>query len=122
MAIVEIVGFTTRRAVATAHDDEYDEASTGKPAGLREERPWGDVISRLNLARCAVGDDDQGMFTGEIGVDQKRTESIGGRLSPGDARLSLVHLQCERNWPHEEERDAQYEEATVLSHGIKLSQ
>jgi hypothetical protein len=77
MAIVEIVGLAARRAVAAAHDDEYDEAAAGEPAGLRKERPRGDVFSRLNLARCAVRDDDQGMFAWEIGVDEERAESVG---------------------------------------------
>jgi hypothetical protein len=33
-----------------------------------------------------------------------------------------VHLLCVRNRPQKEERDAQQEKATVLSHGIKLPQ
>lgn len=122
MTIVEIVGFASRRAVAAAHDDEYYEATAGEPAGLWKEGPRSDVISRLNLACCAVGDDNQRMFARKIGVNEERAEPVGRCLSPGDARLSLVHLQCVGNWPHDEERDAEYKKATIVSHGIKLSQ
>ena len=69
-----------------------------------------------------MGDDNQGMFAGEIGVDQKRAESVGGCLSPGDARLSLVHLQGVRDWPQKKEQDTQREKAQLLPHGIKLTQ
>jgi len=41
-----------------------------------------------------VGYDDEGMFAGKVGIDEKRGETVRRRLSPGDMRELFVHLHC----------------------------
>ena len=41
-----------------------------------------------------MGDDDESMFAGKVGIDEERGETVRRRLSPGDMREFFVHLHC----------------------------
>ena len=69
-----------------------------------------------------MGDDDQGMLAGEVGIDQKRAESVRRCLSPRDAGFRFVHLECVRHRLQKEEQNGERKKKWTLPHQIKLTQ
>ena len=120
--VVEVVGFAAGGSVAASHDDKDYKAATGEPTSLRKEQPRGDVIAWLDFAGGTVGDNDEGMLAGEIGIDQKRAESVRRCFSPRDAGFRLVHLQCERHRLQSKEQNSERKKKWVSPHRIKLTQ
>ena len=41
-----------------------------------------------------MGDDDERMFAGKVGIDEKCTQTVRAGLSPWDADEFFVHLYC----------------------------
>ena len=75
--------------VAAAHDDDDNPAAAGEPLGLRDKGPGRDFGMLLRLARGAMGDDNERMFAGKVGVDEQGIEAGGSGLHPGDEQLAL---------------------------------
>ena len=86
---VTAILFAAGVSIAAAHDDEGNPSAAGEPLGLGEKRPGGDFGMLLRLARRAMGDDDQRLFAGHVGVDEQGIKAGGCGLRPGDEELAL---------------------------------
>ena len=89
MSTMAEVGFAAGGTVAAADYDEGEPASAREPKGLRKLLPRSYLRMFFYFARGTVGDDNEGMFAGEIGVNEEGIKAGGGGLCPGNGDFAF---------------------------------